>query len=359
MSELLSLMQKITNLDSEAMQEASQRQDILTKPQGSLGLLEQLSIRLAGIFSTYKVDLSKKAVFVWAGDHGVAAQGVSAFPQEVTQQMVLNFIRGGAAINVLAKHVGADVFVIDAGVKCPVEHPQVINLNVKRGTNDFTVGPAMSCREAETAILNGIKLASEKIKAGYSVIATGDMGIGNTTPSTAIIAALSGQPLEKLTGYGTGITSEAWAKKVAAIKKAFAVNKPDTNDPLDVLAKVGGLEIAGICGTVLGAALNKRPVIIDGLISAAGALIAGRLAPKAVLYMFASHASVEPSHQVALNEIGLAPMLHMDMRLGEGTGAVLAMPILEAAVKIINQMATFSEAGVSNKDQKSAEKTVK
>jgi len=259
MSELQRLISKITELDNQAMQEAAQRQDQLTKPQGSLGLLEQISLRLAGIFGSYKVNLNKKAVFVWAGDHGVVAQGVSAFPQEVTQQMVLNFINGGAAINVLARHAGADVFVIDAGVAQPVEHPQVISLNVKRGTNDFTFGPAMSRHEAEAAVLNGIKLATAKIKAGYNVIATGDMGIGNTTPSTAIVAALSGQPVEKLTGYGTGITAAARAKKVEVIKKALEVNKPNSNDALDVLAKVGGLEIAGICGTILGAAINKRP----------------------------------------------------------------------------------------------------
>lgn len=358
MSELQQLIKQITELNTKAIQEAAQRQDQLTKPQGSLGLLEQISVRLAGIFGSYKVNLKKKAVFVWAGDHGVVTQGVSAFPQEVTQQMVLNFINGGAAINVLARHTGADVYVIDAGVKQPVEHPQVINLNVKRGTDDFTNGPAMSHQEAETAVLNGVKLATEKIKAGYNVIATGDMGIGNTTASTAVIAALSGQKVERLTGYGTGITAAAKAKKVEVIKKALEINKPNSNDALDVLAKVGGLEIAGICGTVLGAAINKRPVIIDGLISAAGALVAARLAPKAVWYMFASHASVEPSHKVALNEIGLTPMLFMDMRLGEGTGAVLALPILEAAVKIINEMATFAEAGVSNKDKESAEKTV-
>lgn len=337
----------ITGLDQEAMAEARRRQDELTKPQGSLGMLEEISIRLAGIFGMAIPPLGKKVVIVMAGDHGVVEEGVSRFPQEVTPQMVLNFLRGGAAINVLARHAGAEVRVVDIGVATEVSGPGLLARNVRRGTANMAKGPAMSREEAVRALETGIQVAWEEIEAGALYLATGDMGIGNTTPSSAITSVLAGLDPEEVTGRGTGLDEEARRRKAEVIRRAIEVNRPDPGDPIDVLSKVGGLEIAGIAGVVLGAASRRRPVLVDGFISGAGALVAGALAPGSRDFMIASHLSMEPGHRVILDKLGLRPVIHADMRLGEGTGAALGFLVVEAAVKILAEMATFGEAGVA------------
>ncbi|MDI3535189.1 MAG: nicotinate-nucleotide--dimethylbenzimidazole phosphoribosyltransferase [Thermosediminibacterales bacterium] len=340
-------IKNINKLNQEAMQKARQRLDILTKPKGSLGVLEDLAVKLAGITGNPMPKIRKKAVIVMAADHGVVAEGVSAFPQEVTPQMVLNFLKGGAAINVLSRQAGADVVCVDIGVASDVNAPGLIVKKVKYGTDNITKGPAMSRKEAEQALETGIWTVEEQTKKGVDLLGTGEMGIGNTTPSSAILAVYSKLPLEKIVGRGTGINAERLNKKIKAIEKALERNRPDENDPINVLAKVGGLEIAGLAGCILGAAANRIPIVIDGFISSAAALIAAKIEPKAVNYMIASHISQEPGHRVMLELIGLKPMLHMNMRLGEGTGAALAFYIVEASTKIISEMATFEDAGVS------------
>lgn len=340
---------KIGPLDLEKMKEVQNYQNTLTKPAGSLGMLEELSIRLAGITGEKAPNLAKKAVIVMASDHGVVAEGVSAFPQVVTQQMVLNFTNGGAAINVLARYAGAEVRVIDMGVAGEVQAPGVTVCKVKAGTNNFTLGPAMSEEEAIAALETGICIAEEMIAAGYRVLATGEMGIGNTTPSSAIVSLLTGCSVEEAVGPGTGVDDEGLRRKVDAIKCGFAVNNPNPNDALGVLAKVGGLEIAGLAGLILGAAANHTPVVIDGFISTAAALIAQGLAPACTGYMFSAHCSTEPAHRRSLEKLGLKPLLDLQMRLGEGTGAALAFHLLEAAVRIVREMATFTHAGVAEK----------
>lgn len=347
MEKVADLASAIGELDAAAMQAARERQDELTKPPGSLGVLEQISIRLAGITGSVCPSVDRKAVVVMAGDHGVTEEGVSAFPSEVTGQMVYNFINGGAAINVLARQAGAEVVVVDMGVKGSIEHPLVVSKKIRPGTANMAKGPAMTRSEAEAAVMAGAEVAAGLIEKGVNLLATGDMGIGNTTASSAIVSVLGDLPVHDVVGRGTGIDSEAVAAKARVIETAIEKNRPRADDPLDVLAKVGGLEIAGLCGVILAAAVNRVPVVIDGFISGAAALTAAKLAPQAVNYMFASHQSVEPGHQRTLSEIGLAPALHMDMRLGEGTGAVLAMNLIEAASRIIKEMATFAEAGVS------------
>ncbi|MCG0276903.1 MAG: nicotinate-nucleotide--dimethylbenzimidazole phosphoribosyltransferase, partial [Thermosediminibacteraceae bacterium] len=274
------------------------------------------------------------------------------YPQEVTPQMVLNFLSGGAAINVLARHEGAGIICVDVGMAADVNHPQLVVKKVKKGTENMTKGPAMTREEAVRAIEVGIETAWEQIEAGADLIATGDMGIGNTTPSSAILSVFADEPLERLVGRGTGVSDARWQKKLNAIKRALEVNKPNPQDPVGVLAKVGGLEIGGIAGVILGAASRRVPVIIDGFISSAGALIASKIEPRSTQFMIASHLSQEPGHKIMLNLLGLEPMIFMRMRLGEGTGAVLAMNFVEAAVKIIREMATFDEAGVSKEVKK-------
>ena len=351
MEKVTDLIAAVGDLNAAAMQAARERQDQLTKPAGSLGVLEQISIRLAGIGGEVCPTVDKKAVVVMAGDHGVTEEGVSAFPSEVTEQMVNNFINGGAAINVLARHAGTEVVVVDMGVKADIDHPLVVGKKVKPGTDNMVKGPAMRREEAEAAVIAGAEVAAGLIENGIDLLAIGDMGIGNTTAASAIVSVLSGLPVRDVVGAGTGIDSEVVTAKTYVIETAIKRNRPQPDDPLDVLAKVGGLEIAGLTGVVLAAAADRVPVVVDGFISGAAALTAVKLAPQAVNYMFASHQSVEPGHRRTLSEIGLAPMLHMDMRLGEGTGAVLAMNLIEAASRIIKEMATFAEAGVSESQE--------
>lgn len=340
----------IQPLDQAAMAAAQSRQSQLTKPEGSLGRLESLSIQLAGITGRLNPPLTARAIIVAAGDHGVAEAGVSAFPPAVTPQMVLNFLQGGAAINVLARQSGARVIVLDAGVaaELPV-HPNLIQAKVAWGTRNFVNGPAMTRPEAVQAIEAGIKAVEQEAEAGLHLVGTGDMGIGNTTPSSAIGAVMTGALLEEVTGRGTGIDLQTWQHKVAVIQKAIALNRPDPADPLDVLAKVGGFEIGAIAGIILGAAARRIPVLVDGFISTAGALIAAALAPDSRHYIIAAHRSVEPGHRIMQQHLDLQPLFQLDLRLGEGTGAALAIPVVVAAAAILNEMATFADAGVSGK----------
>jgi nicotinate-nucleotide--dimethylbenzimidazole phosphoribosyltransferase len=283
-----------------------------------------------------------------AGDHGVAAQGVSLYPAEVTPQMVLNFLRGGAAINVLARHVGARVVVVDIGVAVDLPpHPDLLVRKIAHGTRDFSREPAMSREQAQQAVETGIAVVEEVIAAGVDVVATGDMGIGNTTPSSAIVAAITGQPVAEVTGRGTGLDDAGLARKVAVIEAALALHQPDPTDGLDVLAKVGGLEIGGLAGVMIGAAARRVPVAVDGFISGAAALIACALAPAVQPYLIAGHRSVERGHQAVFGRLDLEPLLDLGLRLGEGTGAVLAISLCQAACKVLDEMATFDEAGVS------------
>ena len=342
----------IRPLDEVAMDAARARQDNLTKPPGSLGRLEEISILLAGVFGEAIPHIRHKSVIVAAGDHGVVAEGVSAYPQEVTPQMVYNFLRGGAAINVLAGHAGADIVVLDAGVAADLDpHLSLKDVKVAKGTNNMAQGPAMTVPQAIQSIEVGISAAQECLATGADLIACGEMGIGNTTPSSAITAVIVGTDPAVTTGRGTGLEDTELAKKIEVIKQAIEVNQPDAQDGIDVLAKIGGFEIGALAGAMLGTADGRRPVIVDGFISGAAALIAWRLCPDVKNYFIAAHKSVEPGHRVGLEAMGLVPLLDMGMRLGEGTGAALAMSIVESASKCLAEMATFAEAGVSDRDE--------
>ena len=340
------LIASISDLDEESIEQIQKRLDSLTKPQGSLGQLEYLAKQLGGIQRTSNPKILKKAILLMAGDHGVVAEGVSAFPQEVTPQMVYNIIGGGAAINVLARHAKAEVFCTDVGVAFPLKG-DIIHKRVADGTQNMTKGPAMTRQQALQALLVGAEVADEKIRAGYNLLATGDLGIGNTTPSSAIVALFTNSSIESVVGRGTGIDDAGLIKKRQAIEKAIEINQPDPLDALDVLTKVGGLEIAAIAGSILQAAASRVPIVIDGFISTAGALIAAKLAPKSTAFMIPSHGSVEIGHRKALAELGLDPVLNLNMRLGEGTGAALTFHLVEAALHILEEMSTFAVAGVS------------
>ncbi|MFM8322817.1 MAG: nicotinate-nucleotide--dimethylbenzimidazole phosphoribosyltransferase [Chloroflexota bacterium] len=348
---LETIIANIQPLDQAAMDAARRRQDTLTKPLGSLGRLEELSVQVAGITGQPIPRLGGKAVLVMAGDHGVVAEGVSAYPQEVTPQMVMNFLIGGAAINVLSRHVGARVVITDMGVAADLpEHPDLRRCKVAYGTQNIARGPAMSRAQAVQALEAGAAVALEQIAAGADLIATGDMGIGNTTPSAAIAAVFTGQSAEQIAGRGTGVDDQGLQRKIAAIQRAIDVNQPDASDGLDVLAKVGGFEIAGIAGAILAAASQRKPVVVDGFISTAAAMIADRLSPNLRHYLIAAHTSQERGHHLMMDWLNLKPLLDMRMRLGEGTGAALAMTLIEAACKTLAEMATFGEAGVSEKE---------
>jgi nicotinate-nucleotide--dimethylbenzimidazole phosphoribosyltransferase len=332
------------------MDAARARQDTLTKPLGSLGRLEDVSVVLAGIFGQPVPQINHKAIILAAGDHGVVAEGVSAYPQEVTPQMVFNFLRGGAAISVLARHVGASIMILDAGVAADLgPNPALRSVKIGKGTANMAVGPAMTCQQAVQCIETGIEAAHEQIAEGADLIGFGDMGIGNTTPSSAITAVITGADPAVTTGRGTGLDDPVLAHKVEVVRRAIEVNRPDPKDGLDVLAKVGGFEIGVLAGAMLGTAAAHRPAVVDGFISGAAALIAWSLAPAMRHYLIASHQSVEPGHRIALETMDLSPLLDMGMRLGEGTGAALVMPIIEAAAKCLAEMATFADAGVSER----------
>ncbi len=351
MKRIIDATRRITPLDAPAMAAARARQDSLTKPRGSLGRLEELSITLAGITGTDRPRFPRKAVLVLAADHGVASAGVSAYPQAVTAQMLLNFASGGAAINVLARRAGARVVVADLGVATEIPaHDKIIDKKIGFGTRNLADGPAMSLEEALSAIATGIEIVEVEVDKGLDLVATGDMGIGNTTASSAIVAAITGAAIADVTGRGTGVDEEGWARKVVTIERALAVNQPDPGDPLDVLAKVGGYEIGGLVGVILGAAARRLPVIIDGFISGAAALIATELCPAAREYLIAAHMSVEIGHRILLERMEVVPLLNLDLRLGEGTGAVMAMHLVDDAVAVLGEMATFAEAGVAEQN---------
>ncbi|OXS53042.1 nicotinate-nucleotide--dimethylbenzimidazole phosphoribosyltransferase [Cohnella sp. CIP 111063] len=346
-NEIQEIAERIRPLDDEAIRAAQARLDSLTKPPGSLGKLEAAARQAAGVTGEAMPDLSRKAVIVMAGDHGVCEEGVSAFPAEVTPQMVLNFLSGGAAVNVLARQAGADVVCVDIGVNADLSHPRLVSRKIRPGTANIARGPAMTRDEAVAAIKVGYDVVAELAEAGTRVFATGEMGIGNTTPSAAILIALGGLTPEQAVGRGTGLDDDRLLHKRRVVERALEVNAADPNDPLDVLARLGGLEIAGLVGVIFGAAAHRSLVVIDGFISSAAALIASRLVPACAPYMLASHLSLEQGHKSMLETIGLSPMIHMDMRLGEGTGAVLAFHFLDAAARIMREMATFESAGVS------------
>jgi nicotinate-nucleotide--dimethylbenzimidazole phosphoribosyltransferase len=342
---------RIPPIDTSAQAQARVRLDRLTKPPGSLGRLEELAARYVAITGEVRPKLPRGAVFTFAADHGVTAAGVSAYPQAVTAQMVLNFLRGGAAVNVLARHVGLEVRVVDIGVAQDFGRiAGLIDRKLMQGTGNVLHEPAMSRETAERALQVGIELASEAAAEGFGVLGTGDMGIGNTTASAAIAATVTGQPVSVVTGRGTGIDDATYAHKVSVIERALERHRPDPADPIDVLAKVGGLEIGGLAGLLLGAAAARIPVVLDGFIAGAAALIAVGLQPRCRDYLIASHRSAEPGHRVILDHLGLKPLLDLDLRLGEGTGACLGIGLLFASLKVFTEMATFEEAGVSERD---------
>jgi nicotinate-nucleotide--dimethylbenzimidazole phosphoribosyltransferase len=345
------IIANIQPLDEAAMRAARARQDTLTKPRGSLGRLEELSIQLAGIKADPFPSVKRKAIIVMAADHGVALEGVSAYPSDVTAQMVLNFLRGGAAINVLARQAEARVTIVDIGVAAEFEPmPRLIRRKIMYGTRNLAQGPAMTREEAEQALQVGVDVFNDEAARGLDIVATGDMGIGNTTPSSAIVAAMTGFSVAQVVGRGTGIDDQGLERKIRVIEQALAVNQPNRKDPMDVLHKVGGLEIAGLAGVMIAAAVQRIPVVVDGFISTAAAMIAVALAARVRDYLISAHQSVEIGHREMLKYLNLNPLLDLNLRLGEGTGAVLAFHLIEASARILCEMATFDEAGVSDKE---------
>lgn len=348
---------KIKEIDRNSIAVTQKRLDNLTKPLGSLGRLEELAKQIVAITGKTNPVLKNKVIFTLAADHGVTEEGVSAYPKEVTAQMVYNFLRGGAGINVLARHVGARVVVVDIGVaeKLKTQNSKGKNFKDKKisfGTKNMAKGSAMTKEEAVKAITSGIELLEEELTNGVDIIGTGEMGIGNTTASSAITAVFTKKPIEEITGRGAGLDDSGLTKKIEIIKQAIKINNPDANDAIDVLSKVGGFEICGLVGIILAAASKRIPVVIDGFISGAAALAAYKIEPKTKDYMIASHCSVESGHKVILDYIGLKPLLDFNLRLGEGTGAALGIGIAEASVKILTEMATFESAGVSERAEK-------
>jgi nicotinate-nucleotide--dimethylbenzimidazole phosphoribosyltransferase len=350
MEQLIKAIQAIKQPQQAIYEAALARLSQQVRPAGSLGVLEGVAARLAAIAGTIDVKLTNKVIVTCAGDHGVVAEGVSLFPQEVTSQMVTNFVDGRTSINVLADHAGARVLVADFGVNFDFDNSlPIFHKKIRKATSNFARQPAMSRKEAVQAIEAGIEIVDELVASGpVDLLGTGDMGIGNTTPSTAIIAAFSGLDAEQLTGRGTGIDDIALKQKITVINQALRLHRPDPQDALDVLAKVGGFEIGGLAGLVIGAAKHGIPVVCDGLISTAGALIGCELAPAAKQYLFASHRSVEAGHRYMHQRLGLEPLLDLQFRLGEGTGAALAMELLDAATRILADIKTFAEASIEN-----------
>ncbi len=353
--QLNEIIKAIQPVEKTWIQKARERTAQLVMPTRALGRLHEISERLCGIRQTLEPPINHKAILVMVGDHGVVAEGVSAYPQEVTPAMVRTFLSGGAGINAISRQMGADVWVVDMGVCADldttglegVEH--LLIEKVGRGTANFVKGPAMSPREAERALLIGFDQASRLIEQGVDLLGTGDMGIGNTTPAAAVGAVLTGASLADMVGRGTGVDDAGLARKREAVRRAIEINRPDRQDGLDILAKVGGFEIGGIAGAVLAGAFRRRAVVIDGFISTAGALIADALCPTVKDYLFAGHCSAEPGHRMMLKHLGLDPILDLAMRLGEGTGAALAMGVIESAARMFKEVMTFEEAGVTNK----------
>jgi len=352
---LAEILAEIKPVEQEWIQRAQQRTAQLVMPTRALGRLHEISERICGIRQTLEPAVSQKAILVMAGDHGVVEEGVSAYPQEVTPAMVRTFLAGGAGINAISRQVGADVWVLDIGI-IPDLHAaglkgaeRLLVEKVGNGTANFAKGPAMSRQQAEKTLLIGFDQASKLIEQGADILGAGDMGIGNTTPSAAVGALLTGASLTNMVGRGTGVDDAGLARKREVIRRGLEINHPDPADGLDVLAKVGGFEIGGIAGLILAGAFHRRAVVIDGFISTAGALIADALCPSIKDYLFAGHCSEEPGHRIMLKHLGLDPILDLGMRLGEGTGAALAMGVMESAVRMFREVLTFEEAGVANK----------
>ncbi len=342
------LAAEVELLDEGAAGRARERHLSLLKPPGSLGRLEELGARLAGMAGTCPPPVPENpAVVICAGDHGVLGRGVSPWPKEVTAAMVRNFCEGGAAVNAIAGAVGARVTILDVGVASdPERHPRLRTAKRRPGTDDLSRGPAMSREEAAGALMSGAGVAEELVGSGVDLLVTGDMGIGNTTPASALISAFTGLPPAQTTGRGTGIDDETLKLKVAVIEEALELHRPDPKDPLGVLAAVGGLEHAAIAGIVLAGALHGVPVVLDGVVSNSAALVAHALAPDSAGYLVAGHLSAEPGAAVALGHLGLEPLLDLRMRLGEGTGGLLAVPLVRAAARVLGEMATLEEAGI-------------
>ncbi|RJX21635.1 MAG: nicotinate-nucleotide--dimethylbenzimidazole phosphoribosyltransferase [Desulforudis sp.] len=340
------VIQRIRPVPHERMEAAQAHLDNLTKPRRSLGVLEEIAARMAALTEETKPAVRNPRIYVFVGDHAVNEEGVSAYPPEVTTLMVHNFLGGGAAINVLARRAGAEVRVVDVGMRDEVSLPGLIGRNVRRGAANIARGPAMILEEARQALSVGIEMAGQARAEGSTLLATGEMGIGNTTPSAALYAALLPHDPGKTAGRGTGLDEAGLKRKVAVVKQALDVNRERMHDPLSILAAVGGLEIAGIAGLCLGGAAHGLPVVVDGFISGAGALVAMRMAPSVRDYLFFSHLSAEAGHRLYFESEGLRPMLDLDMRLGEGTGAAIGIQIIEDAVAIYNEMATFQDLGI-------------
>lgn len=350
------ILKGINPLNREWIEKAKERTAQLVMPTRALGRLHEISERLCGIQRTLKPSMNRKAILVMAGDHGVVDEGVSAYPQEVTGAMVQTFLMGGAGINTISRHVDAEVLVVDMGILAELDPgslhggDRLLIRKLARGTFNLSKGPAMTRKAAEEVIIIGFQLATDLFQKGVEILGTGDMGIGNTTPSAAIGAVITGTGLDKMVGRGTGVDDEGLKKKKEAIQRGIEINQPNSKDGLDVLSKVGGFEIGGIAGCVLAGAYHSRPVVIDGLISTAGALVAHAFCPIVTDYIFAGHCSEEPGHKSMLEHLGLEPILDLGMRLGEGTGGALSMSIMEAAVQVFNNVLTFEEAGVADKD---------
>src|SRR5262245_29010161 len=343
-------LKQIQPLDRAVDSAAQHRLNRLTKPQGSLGKLEELARRVAVIQGKVPPCLGRKLLYVFAADHGVTEEGVSAYPKQVTAQMTYNFLKGGAAINVLARHHGVETEVVDVGVDYDfAEQPGLRNLKVRRGTANFTRGPAMTRDEAKQSVETGIRLTHEAAAEKVFLLGAGDMGIGNTTSAAAILCALTAAAPVAVAGRGTGIDDATLRKKIAAVETGLEINQPNPRDPIDVLSKVGGLEIGAITGVILGAAALRIPMVLDGFIAGAAALLAQRFSEHVRDFLFASHLSAEKGHKLMLEELRLTPMLDLDMRLGEGTGACLLMGLIEAATRLMGEMATFESAGVEAK----------
>jgi len=352
MEKIKSTIGKIGTLDEEVMKKAKKRQDSLTKPLESLGVLEDLSIKVAGITGYPMPEIKDRIIITMAADHGVVEEGVSAYPQEVTAQMVYNFVNGGAGINVLARHVNARVVVVDMGVAADIESQEVVNKKVAYGTRNMANEAAMSRDEAIKSIEAGIEIVENELGKGIGIIGTGDMGIGNTSASSAITAAITGERVDKVTGRGTGIDDAALENKIKTIKRVLNINKPNPDDAIDILSRVGGFEIGGLTGVILAGVANRIPVVIDGFISGSAALLAFKLEPRVRDFLIASHCSVEVGHKIILDYMGLRPLLNLNLRLGEGTGAALGIGLVDAGCKILDEMATFADVGVSEKKEK-------
>ena len=340
---------KIAGLDRAAMEQARRRQAQLAKPPGSLGKLEELSVQLAGITGKIQNHIGKKRLLIFAADNGVVAEGVSSAPQEVTLSQSVNLTRGKTGAAVLANHFGCELIVCDVGINANSGETAILDRKIACGTNNIAHGAAMTREAAVQAVMTGIELTAAAADEGVDVIGIGEMGIGNTTTSSAVLTALTGAPVETVTGRGGGITDAGYEKKLEVIRRALQINQPDKNDPLDVLSKVGGFDLTAMTGAFIGGAAARVPAVIDGLISAAAALCAVRLCPAVRDFLIPSHASSEAGYAVAAGALGIEPLFTLGMRLGEGSGCPLAFEVLGAACAVMNKMATFEEAGIDDR----------